>query len=103
MPATTAVGVRYMIDDVADAIAFSTTHLGFTFEQDAAPTFAAVTRDGVRLLLSGPTSSGPAAHARWHSAGLRRLEPPAPAGRRPSRRGRATARRGLQVPGPGGR
>ena len=29
MPATTTVGVRYMIDDVADAIAFYTTHLGF--------------------------------------------------------------------------
>jgi predicted enzyme related to lactoylglutathione lyase len=58
MPATTTVGVRYMIDDVADAIAFYTTHLGFTLEQDASPAFAAVSRDGVRLLLSGPTSSG---------------------------------------------
>jgi predicted enzyme related to lactoylglutathione lyase len=59
MPQTTAtVGVRYMIDDVADAIAFYTTHLGFTLQQDAAPAFAAVSRDGVRLLLSGPTSSG---------------------------------------------
>jgi catechol 2,3-dioxygenase-like lactoylglutathione lyase family enzyme len=60
MPATTnsAVGVRYMIDDVADAIAFYTTHLGFTLEHDATPAFAAVSRDGVRLLLSGPTSSG---------------------------------------------
>ena len=59
MPATTTtVGVRYMIDDVADAVAFYTTHLGFTLEQDAAPAFAAVSRDGVRLLLSGPTSSG---------------------------------------------
>jgi len=57
MPATT-VGVRYMIDDVADAIAFYTTHLGFAVEQDATPAFAAVTRDGVRLLLSGPTSAG---------------------------------------------
>jgi predicted enzyme related to lactoylglutathione lyase len=57
MSATT-VGVRYMIDDVADAIAFYTTHLGFTVEQDAGPAFAAVTRNGVRLLLSGPTSSG---------------------------------------------
>src|SRR5829696_3476803 len=27
-------------------------------ERDAAPAFAAVSRDGVRLLLSGPTSSG---------------------------------------------
>ena len=58
MSATTTVGVRYMIDDVADAMAFYTTHLGFTVEQDAAPAFAAVSRDGVRLLLSGPTSSG---------------------------------------------
>ena len=58
MSATTTVGVRHMIDDVADAIAFYTTHLGFTVEHDAAPAFAAVSRDGVRLLLSGPTSSG---------------------------------------------
>ena len=57
-PTTTTVGVRYMIDDVADAIAFYTTHLGFTLQQDAAAAFAAVSRDGVRLLLSGPTSSG---------------------------------------------
>jgi catechol 2,3-dioxygenase-like lactoylglutathione lyase family enzyme len=55
---TATVGVRYMIDDVADAIAFYTTHLGFTLQQDASPAFAAVARDGVRLLLSGPTSSG---------------------------------------------
>ena len=58
MPATNTVGVRYMIDDVPAAIAFYTTHLGFTVEQDASPAFAAVTRNGVRLLLSGPTSSG---------------------------------------------
>lgn len=59
MPTTTStVGVRYMIDDVADAIAFYTTQLGFTLEHDATPAFAAVSRDGVRLLLSGPTSSG---------------------------------------------
>jgi catechol 2,3-dioxygenase-like lactoylglutathione lyase family enzyme len=55
---TSAVGVRYMIDDVPAAVAFYTTHLGFTVEQDASPAFAAVARDGVRLLLSGPTSSG---------------------------------------------
>jgi predicted enzyme related to lactoylglutathione lyase len=57
-PTTTTVGVRYMIDDVADAMAFYTTHLGFTLQQDATPAFAAVSRDGVRLLLSGPTSTG---------------------------------------------
>ena len=59
MSATSStVGVRYMIDDVPAAIAFYTNHLGFTVEQDASPAFAAVTRNGVRLLLSGPTSSG---------------------------------------------
>jgi predicted enzyme related to lactoylglutathione lyase len=47
-----------MIDDVPAAIGFYTTHLGFVVEQDASPAFAAVTRDGVRLLLSGKTSSG---------------------------------------------
>jgi catechol 2,3-dioxygenase-like lactoylglutathione lyase family enzyme len=52
------VSVRYMIDDVPMAIKFYTTHLGFAVEKDASPAFASVTRDGVRLLLSGKTSSG---------------------------------------------
>ena len=52
------VSIRYMIDDVPAAIKFYTTHLGFALEQDASPAFASVQRDGVRLLLSGKTSSG---------------------------------------------
>jgi predicted enzyme related to lactoylglutathione lyase len=52
------VSVRYMIDDVRAAIGFYTTLLGFTLDQDASPAFAAVSRDGVRLLLSGEGSSG---------------------------------------------
>ena len=52
------VSVRYMIDDVPAAVAFYTTLLGFTLEMYASPTFAAVSRDGVRLLLSGEGSSG---------------------------------------------
>jgi catechol 2,3-dioxygenase-like lactoylglutathione lyase family enzyme len=52
------VSVRYMIDDVPAAVKFYTTLLGFTIEQDASPAFAAVSRDGVRLLLSGEGSSG---------------------------------------------
>jgi catechol 2,3-dioxygenase-like lactoylglutathione lyase family enzyme len=52
------VSVRYMIDDVPVAVKFYTTILGFTLEQDALPAFAAVARDGVRLLLSGEGSSG---------------------------------------------
>lgn len=53
-----AVSIRYMIDDVPAAIKFYTAHLGFVVEHDASPAFASVTRDGVRLLLSGMTSSG---------------------------------------------
>src|SRR5215468_10322100 len=52
------VSVRYMIDDVPAAITFYTTLLGFTLDIDASPAFAAVSRDGVRLLLSGEGSSG---------------------------------------------
>ena len=53
-----SVSVRYIIDDVPAAIAFYTAHLGFSLEQDASPAFASVSRDGVRLLLSGKSSSG---------------------------------------------
>jgi catechol 2,3-dioxygenase-like lactoylglutathione lyase family enzyme len=52
------VSVRYMIADVPAAMRFYTTVLGFTLEHDASPAFAAVVRDGVRLLLSGEGSSG---------------------------------------------
>ena len=52
------VSIRYMIDDVPAAVKFYTTHLGFAVEQDSSPAFASVTRDGVRLLLSGEESSG---------------------------------------------
>lgn len=53
----TMVNVRYMVDDVDAAVAFYTTHLGFTLLSSAAPAFADVTRGNLRLLLSGPTSS----------------------------------------------
>ena len=52
------VSVRYIIDDVPAAIRFYTTQLGFQVEHDASPAFASITRDGVRLLLSGDGSSG---------------------------------------------
>jgi len=53
----TTVNVRYMVDDVDAAIAFYTTHLGFTLLTRQAPAFADVARGDLRLLLSGPTSS----------------------------------------------
>jgi catechol 2,3-dioxygenase-like lactoylglutathione lyase family enzyme len=51
------VNVRYMVDDVDEAVAFYTKHLGFTLLSSAAPAFADVARDDLRLLLSGPASS----------------------------------------------
>jgi catechol 2,3-dioxygenase-like lactoylglutathione lyase family enzyme len=54
MPAT--VNVRYMVDDVDLAVAFYTTHFGFTLLSQATP-FADVVRGDLRLLLSGPESS----------------------------------------------
>lgn len=50
-------GVRYIVDDVQAAVDFYTTHLGFTVRM-AAPAFADVVRGPLRLLLSGPASSG---------------------------------------------
>jgi len=52
------VSVRYMIDDVDAAVAFYTKHFGFSIDVDSAPAFASVTRDNLRLLLSGEKSSG---------------------------------------------
>ena len=51
------VNVRYMVDDVADAVDFYTTHFGFQAQTTALPAFADVTRGNLRLLLSGPASS----------------------------------------------
>lgn len=50
--------VRYVVDDVQAALDFYTTHLGFTVLSHPAPAFADVVRGPLRLLLSGPASSG---------------------------------------------
>jgi catechol 2,3-dioxygenase-like lactoylglutathione lyase family enzyme len=50
--------VRYLVVDVQAAIDFYTTHLGFSVNTSAAPAFADVVRGPLRLLLSGPASSG---------------------------------------------
>jgi catechol 2,3-dioxygenase-like lactoylglutathione lyase family enzyme len=50
--------VRYLVSDVQAAIDFYTTHLGFTLNTSAVPAFADVVRGPLRLLLSGPASSG---------------------------------------------
>ena len=49
--------VRYMVDDVAAAVAFYTKLLDFKVLTSFPPAFADVARGNLRLLLSGPTSS----------------------------------------------
>jgi catechol 2,3-dioxygenase-like lactoylglutathione lyase family enzyme len=51
------VNVRYMVDDVEQAIDFYTANFGFTVRSSFAPAFADVVRGNLRLLLSGPKSS----------------------------------------------
>jgi catechol 2,3-dioxygenase-like lactoylglutathione lyase family enzyme len=67
--------VRYLVDDVEAAVAFYTTHLGFTLDMNAAPAIAQVTRGSMRLLLSGPNTSGArATPADLKTAGRNRIE-----------------------------
>ena len=57
MSNTETVNVRYMVDDVDEAIGFYTKVLAFELISNAAPAFADVRRGNLRLLLAGPTSS----------------------------------------------
>jgi catechol 2,3-dioxygenase-like lactoylglutathione lyase family enzyme len=55
---TERAGVRYIVDDVQAATDFYTSTLGFETGVTALPAFVEVTRGPLRLLLSGPKSSG---------------------------------------------
>ncbi|GAA5104601.1 VOC family protein [Nocardia iowensis] len=55
---TEYASVRYLVDDVQKAVDFYTDRLGFVLHTNAAPAFADVVRGSLRLLLSGPSSSG---------------------------------------------
>ncbi len=46
------VSVRYIVNNVDDAIAFYCEHLGFHEQMHPAPTFAMLTRGDLRLVLS---------------------------------------------------
>jgi catechol 2,3-dioxygenase-like lactoylglutathione lyase family enzyme len=48
------VSVRYIVDDVDDAIAFYRDNLGFTEVMHPAPAFAMLARGDLRLVLSAP-------------------------------------------------
>jgi catechol 2,3-dioxygenase-like lactoylglutathione lyase family enzyme len=57
MPNDQIVRVRYMVDDVGQAVDFYTHLLGFETLNDFGAPFADVQRGNLRLLLAGPTSS----------------------------------------------
>jgi catechol 2,3-dioxygenase-like lactoylglutathione lyase family enzyme len=57
MDPSNTVSVRYIVDDVAAAVDFYTSHFGFEVNTNFAPAFADVVRGNLRLLLSGPESS----------------------------------------------
>jgi catechol 2,3-dioxygenase-like lactoylglutathione lyase family enzyme len=48
------VSVRYIVDDVDAAIEFYCTQLGFHEDMHPAPTFAMLSRDDLRLVLTAP-------------------------------------------------
>jgi catechol 2,3-dioxygenase-like lactoylglutathione lyase family enzyme len=52
------VSVRYIVDDVDEAIAFYCGHLGFTEQMHPAPAFAMLRRGDLRLVLSAPSAEG---------------------------------------------
>ena len=48
------VSVRYIVNDVDEAIAFYSEHLGFHEDMHPAPAFAMMSRGDLRLVLSAP-------------------------------------------------
>lgn len=57
MAESEVVNVRYMVNDVPEAVAFYTGMLGFEPLSPPSPAFADVKRGQLRLLLAGPASS----------------------------------------------
>jgi catechol 2,3-dioxygenase-like lactoylglutathione lyase family enzyme len=49
-----SVSIRYIVDDVDDAIEFYCNRLGFSEDMHPAPTFAMLSRGDLRLVLSAP-------------------------------------------------
>jgi len=52
------VSVRYIVNDVDEAIEFYTGHLGFNLDMHPAPAFAMLSRGDLRLVLSAPNPAG---------------------------------------------
>jgi catechol 2,3-dioxygenase-like lactoylglutathione lyase family enzyme len=57
-PTVATISVRYIVEDVEEAIAFYTRHLGFGVELNPAPGFAVLSRGDLRLLLNALGAGG---------------------------------------------
>ncbi len=51
------VRVRYIVDDVEEAVVFYTSNLGFEIKQNFAPAIALLVHGDLTLLVSGPKAS----------------------------------------------
>ena len=51
------IKMRYIVNDVDDAVEFYTSHLDFRLEQQFGPAIAILEREGFQLLVSGPKAS----------------------------------------------
>ncbi len=51
------VRVRYIVNDVDKAVEFYTSNFDFRLEKQFGPAIAILERDGLELLVSGPTAS----------------------------------------------
>ncbi len=49
--------VRYIVDDVEEAVAFYVSNLGFEIDKNFAPAIAILVRGDLILLVSGPKAS----------------------------------------------
>ncbi len=49
--------VRYIVDDVEEAVAFYTSNLGFELDRNFAPAIAILVHGDLTLLVSGPKAS----------------------------------------------
>ena len=70
----TTVNVRYMVDDVNAAVAFYTTHLGFSLLSSAAPAFADRHSRRPAIVTEWADQLSRTTDARRSSTGARRLE-----------------------------
>jgi len=98
--------VRYIVSDIAAAVAFYRDSLGFKLEMDAAPQFAALSRDGLTLYLNVPgAGSAGKAGGDPEPGGWNRfqVETDDLDGLVADLRGRGAAFRGDAAEGPGGR